>query len=234
MDPEQGPTGHYLLVLALLVVGYLVSALAAGSWVSVLTLLVYVAALALAIHAARLAGPQVWGLRMVLAVGSTATLLVLLIAPGNAVRGAAALWLALVLGATVVLVVRHVLRHQVVTLQTIAGALSAYLLIGMMFAEIYTAMSRLGTVPFFVGSQPADPTTVQYFSFTTLTTLGYGDFTAASNPGRAVAVLEALIGQVFLATLVARLVSSFVPRAPRAAADGERPDRGPTPPQDGR
>ncbi len=235
MDPEQGPTGHYLLVLALLVVGYLVSALAAGSWVSVLTLLVYVAALALAIHAARLAGPQVWGLRMVLAVGSTATLLVLLIAPGNAVRGAAALWLALVLGATVVLVVRHILRHQVVTLQTIAGALSAYLLIGMMFAEIYTAMSRLGTVPFFVGSQPADPTTVQYFSFTTLTTLGYGDFTAASNPGRAVAVLEALIGQVFLATLVARLVSSFVPRAPRAAADGERPDRGPTnPPQDGR
>ena len=193
---------------------------------SVLTLLVYVGALALAIHAARLATPQVWGLRIVLVVGSTATLLVLLIAPENAVRGAAALWLALVLASTVVLVVRHVLRHQVVTLQTIAGALSAYMLIGLMFAEIYNAMSRLGPAPFFAGAQTADPTTVQYFSFTTLTTLGYGDFTAVGDSGRAVAVLEALIGQVFLATLVARLVSSFVPRGPREVPAGERPEPG--------
>jgi voltage-gated potassium channel Kch len=51
--------------------------------------------------------------------------------------------------------------------------------------------------------------TLQYFSFTTLTTLGYGDFTAAGSLGRALAVLEALAGQVFLATLVARLVSAY-------------------------
>jgi hypothetical protein len=51
--------------------------------------------------------------------------------------------------------------------------------------------------------------TFQYFSFTTLTTLGYGDFTAAGDGGRAVAVLEAIIGQMFLATLVARLVAGF-------------------------
>ena len=53
------------------------------------------------------------------------------------------------------------------------------------------------------------PKTFQYFSFTTLTTLGYGDFTAAGDGGRAVAVLEAIIGQMFLATLVARLVAGF-------------------------
>ncbi len=223
MDRRPAPTGHYGIVLALLVVGYLVSAFATSNWVSVVTLLVYVAALVLAIHAARLAGPQVWILRVTLAVGSAATLLVLVFAPENATRGAAALWLALVLGSTVVLVVRHVLRHPVVTVQTIAGALSAYMLIGLMFAEIYTAMSRLGTEPFFAGTQAADPTTVQYFSFTTLTTLGYGDFTAALNAGRAVAVLEALLGQVFLATLVARLVANFVPRVPRETpGDDER------------
>ena len=51
--------------------------------------------------------------------------------------------------------------------------------------------------------------TFQYFSFTTLTTLGYGDFTAAQDSGRAVAVLEAMVGQMFLATLVARLVAGF-------------------------
>ena len=51
----------------------------------------------------------------------------------------------------------------------------------------------------------------QYFSFTTLTTLGYGDFTAAFKGGRAVAMLEAMTGQIFLATLVAKLVATFRP-----------------------
>jgi hypothetical protein len=63
--------------------------------------------------------------------------------------------------------------------------------------------------PFFAGGQPVNSQTLQYFSFTTLTTLGYGDFTAAGSLGRALAVLEALAGQVFLATLVARLVSAY-------------------------
>ena len=62
---------------------------------------------------------------------------------------------------------------------------------------------------FFVNGEPANIRTYQYFSFTTLTTLGYGDFTAGGSFGRAVAVLEALTGQVFLATLVARLVSAY-------------------------
>lgn len=70
-------------------------------------------------------------------------------------------------------------------------------------------MDHLGGGQFFVHGQHASTQTFQYFSFTTLTTLGYGDFTAAGNAGRAVAVLEALTGQVFLATLVARLVAAF-------------------------
>ena len=62
---------------------------------------------------------------------------------------------------------------------------------------------------FFANGQPANTQTFQYFSFTTLTTLGYGDFTAAENGGRSIAVLEAMTGQVFLATLVARLVTAY-------------------------
>jgi ion channel len=219
--PENG---HYEIVLALLVAGYLASALSGSTWVNVLRLVFYVGALVLAIRAARLGGAQVWALRIALTIGSVATLALLVAGGGNQVRGVVALWLALILGATVVLVVRHILRHPVVTLQTIAGALSAYLLIGLMFAEIFTAMSRFTTSPFFAGGQLPDSATLQYFSFTTLTTLGYGDFTAAHNAGRAVAVLEALLGQIFLVTLVARLVSNFgsvVERAPRE----EEPDR---------
>jgi len=220
-EPAAADRGHYGLVLALLVAGYLAGALAADTWVSILTMLLYLGALVLAIRAARLGRPVLWGLRVGATVGSAGSLAVLLSNPGDDIRGAAALWVALILGATVVLVVRHILRHRVVTLQTIAGALSAYLLIGLMFAEIYTGMSRLGTAPFFANGQAPDTATVQYFSFTTLTTLGYGDFTAANNAGRAVAVLEALLGQVFLVTLVARLVSNFGNATARAARSTE-------------
>jgi Ion channel len=123
--------------------------------------------------------------------------------------GAADIWKGLVLLLTAVLIVRRVLARPTITIQSIYGALSAYLIIGLMYAAFYTAIQRLGSGAFFAHSQPANTQTLQYFSFTTLTTLGYGDFTAAGNGGRALAVIEALTGQVFLATLVARLVAGY-------------------------
>jgi Ion channel len=87
-----------------------------------------------------------------------------------------------------------------------------------MFAAFYSTIDHLTVTPFFVNGEAANAQTFQYFSFTTLTTLGYGDFTAASSGGRAVAVMEALVGQVFLATLVARLVAAF-----RAPGEWHRP-----------
>jgi hypothetical protein len=127
-------------------------------------------------------------------------------------EGAAYLWRGLILLITVVLIVRRVLARPTVTVQSIYGALSAYLVVGLMYAAFYAAIQHLGSGEFFAHHQPANTQTLQYFSFTTLTTLGYGDFTAAGNGGRALAVIEALTGQVFLATLVARLVAAF--RAP--------------------
>ena len=127
-------------------------------------------------------------------------------------EGAAYLWRGLILLITVVLIVRRVLARPTVTVQSIYGALSAYLITGLMYAAFYAAIQHLGSGDFFADRQPADTQTLQYFSFTTLTTLGYGDFTAAGNGGRALAAVEALTGQVFLATLVARLVAAF--RAP--------------------
>src|SRR5215469_14286791 len=102
-----------------------------------------------------------------------------------------------------------VLTFGTVTLQSIFGAFSAYLIVGLMFAAFFAAIYHFSGDVFFANNQPGNTQTFQYFSFTTLTTLGYGDFTAADSSGRAVAVLEALTGQVFLATLVARLVAAF-------------------------
>ena len=124
-----------------------------------------------------------------------------------------------------VFIVRRVLARPTVTLQSIYGALSAYLIAGLMFAAFYAAIDHLDAAPFFADRQPASTQTFQYFSFTTLTTLGYGDFTAAGNGGRAIAVIEALAGQVFLATLVARLVAAFREPAEQEQTD-DRADRG--------
>ena len=124
-------------------------------------------------------------------------------------RGTASLWTGVLLLATVVIIVDAVLKLDTVTVQSIYGALSAYLLVGLMFAAFFGAIDGLGGGGFFAQSEPANIRTYQYFSFTTLTTLGYGDFTAGGSFGRAVAVLEALTGQIFLVTLVARLVSAY-------------------------
>jgi hypothetical protein len=132
--------------------------------------------------------------------------------------------MALILLLAVVLIVRRVLARPTVTIQSIYGALSAYLVTGLMFAACYSAMEHLGQAPFFADGQPATTQTFQYFSFTTLTTLGYGDFTAAGSGGRAVAVLEAITGQVYLATLVARLVSAYRASGVPAARDPGRRD----------
>jgi hypothetical protein len=143
-------------------------------------------------------------------IGSAAAVALLLTHASDPAAGAANLWAGLLLLMSVVLTVRRVLAQPTVTIQSIFGAVSAYLIIGLMFATFYAAIDRFGGGGFFVHGTP-DVKTLQYFSFTTLTTLGYGDFTAAGSGGRAVAVIEAMTGQIFLATLVARLVAAFQP-----------------------
>ena len=207
--------GRYGVLLLVLISTYLLSAFSFSKLAGDLQVAAFAAVLLLALRTsrvrrrtARLAG----GVALIGSVAAGAADLT-----GTAAGyGAAEIWKALLLLFTVVLIVRRVLDRPTVTIQSIYGALSAYLIIGLMFAACYGAMEHLGSAPFFAGGQPARTQTLQYFSFTTLTTLGYGDFTAAGNGGRAIAVMEALTGQVFLATLVARLVAAF--RAPTEQA----------------
>lgn len=140
-----------------------------------------------------------------------------------------AIWTTVLLLLTVMVLVRQILLMPSVTLQSIFGAVSAYLIIGMLFAAIYSAIYYLDGRAFFTGNEPGNSATFQYFSFTTLTTLGYGDFTAAEPSGRAIAMIEAMTGQIFLATLVARLVAAFRPAslpAQRTAPDDDNKQAG--------
>ena len=207
-------SGRYGLLLLLLVTTYLISAFTTGDWVDAVQIVVFVGTLMLALRTPLVPRRIARVIVAVVLVGSVVAF-GLALTENDTALGVAQVWTGLVLLATVVTIVRRVLASSSVTLQSIYAALSAYIIIGLMFAAFYGAMNRLGGAAFFANSQPDDIKTFQYFSFTTLTTLGYGDFTAASDAGRAVAVLEAMVGQIFLATLVARLVSAFRPSEPR-------------------
>jgi hypothetical protein len=96
-----------------------------------------------------------------------------------------------------------------VRLDAVKGVLSLYILLGMLFAFTYGAVDRLGGDPFFAGGDPATTSNCLYFSFTTLTTVGFGDLVARSDLGHTLAVFEALIGQIYLVTVVSLIVSNL-------------------------
>jgi ion channel len=205
--PQPGRYGALLIVL---ITGYLLSAFINERWVEALQVVLFTVAMLLALRSAAISRRAVRLVLIAAIIGlpvmfflsfSTAT--------GNEGSGIAAIWTGLVLLAAAVLIVHRVLAFGEVTLQSIYGAISAYMVIGLMFASFFGALDHLIAGHFFANGQTANTQTFQYFSFTTLTTLGYGDFTALQSSGRAVAVLEALTGQIFLATLVARLVAAF-------------------------
>ena len=94
-----------------------------------------------------------------------------------------------------------------VTIHRIQGAVVVYLLIGLIFASLYHSIYLLNGEAAFKGLSSADRKEFMYFSLTTLTTVGYGDISAAIASGRSLSNFEALIGQLYPAILIARLVS---------------------------
>lgn len=110
---------------------------------------------------------------------------------------------------TIVLVFAYVLNGRIVVQDRLAGALSVYLLIGVAFAEVYMLLDGVAPGSFTSGRESLGWPEMMYFSFVTLTTLGYGDITPASTQAEALVAIEAVIGVFYLAVLVAWLVSSL-------------------------
>jgi len=112
-----------------------------------------------------------------------------------------------------VIVLIQVFREGPITIHRIAGAISVYLLIGLMWAFVYQLIALQSPaafkLPASMGTYTADTlqSSLLYFSFVTLTTLGYGDILAVHPSARMLVMLEALTGQLFPAILLARLVS---------------------------
>lgn len=115
----------------------------------------------------------------------------------------------LLLMITPIVVVRRLALRPVITFDTIAGALAAYVQIGLFFAALFQFVSLLTGEPFFTQVTDASPMDYMFFSFVTLTTLGYGDLTPGTDAGQMLSVMEALLGQVFLVTVVALTVTNL-------------------------
>ncbi len=218
---------RYGLLLLLLVCSYVLSAFTTGRYAGGFESLLFIVTLLLALRTSRVRRRTIHLIMGIALVGSVTAAALAIGHATDIGGGIVSIWTALILLLTVGVILRRVLTMGTASLQSIFGAVSAYMIIGLMFASVYAAMSKLESAPFFATGSPADTRTFQYFSFTTLTTLGYGDFTAGTNAGRAVAVMEALGGQIFLATLVARLVAAY--RAPHRSDQTQLPSAGQQP-----
>jgi Ion channel len=106
----------------------------------------------------------------------------------------------------------RLVRESGVAFQAVAGALSIYLLVGLLFASIVGFIAHVESGPYFLqGGNVSDGDRV-YYSFTVLTTTGFGDYTAATPLGHALAVLEMLTGQLYLVTVIGILIGNFAGR----------------------
>lgn len=132
----------------------------------------------------------------------------------TALDGVGFLLVGLVLLMTPVTILRRVLSKDKVDVETLFAAVDVYIIIGIIFAAVFIGLATLihppQHQPFLAQPPPYHPPSdYVYLSFVTLTTVGFGDLTPLTNLARSVVVLEALMGQIFLVTLVARLVSLY-------------------------
>jgi Ion channel len=109
-------------------------------------------------------------------------------------------------------IVRNVRTERAVTLHTLSGVLAIYLLAGMFFSFLFGAVDAVDDGNFFAEVADASRSDFLYFSYVTLSTTGYGDLVPANDVGRMLAVAEALLGQIYLVTIVALIVANLRPR----------------------
>jgi len=116
------------------------------------------------------------------------------------------------LGFLIVILVRRLFRTERVTVDTLSSAISGYFLLGILWSFAYALLLQVDPGAF-RAVEACRASDLFYFSFVTLTTLGYGDVTPVSNTAQTVAVLEAVVGQLYLAITIARLVGLHIAAA---------------------
>jgi hypothetical protein len=110
------------------------------------------------------------------------------------------------------LTVQFIVQSKTVTREVVYAAMLVYLLLAQLWAMVYTFLHRINPASFNLPGGQGDFLIFEYYSFVTLTTLGYGDITPLTKVAKAFAVLEAVVGQLYLVVVVAWFVGMLVAR----------------------
>jgi voltage-gated potassium channel len=125
-------------------------------------------------------------------------------------------------------IIRRVRLHAEINTLTVLAAVCIYVLLGLSFAFTFECVGEFGSGPFFTAHEAGTRSDYTYFSFVTMATVGYGDLTAQGGLGRAFAVTEGLLGQIYLVTTVAALVGNLGgTRTPTEEMAPDRDESGP-------
>jgi voltage-gated potassium channel len=203
----------YGLVLALIVVVFVFTSVAPDSdWADSTLVLLQSLTLVVALWTSGLAQANSW-LSIGLVALATFSAVALLVSGGTFFE-AVVLCLAGVLTiATILTVALGVVDQGQANVKAVTGAVCVYVLIGLLFVFIYGVITVVSSGDFFAQGTDGSRSLRLYFSFVTLATLGYGDYTPAHELGRTLAIVEALFGQLYLVTVIAVLVSRTRGRA---------------------
>ena len=214
---------HYRfgIVLALIIVAvFFVMAAPRGDWARFVSVTLQALVLVAAVIASK--SPP-WVIRLsvaaaILGIAGSAAALFGTGQFGNSAAGLVALLYVLMTPPAIAIGVVNQFREEGgVTIHSMFGVLCLYLLIGLIFAVGFAVIQDISGTGFFT-TEDGGRDDFLYFSYATLTTVGYGDLIAATNLGRALAISEALLGQIYLVTVVALIVGNLRGR-PRVETD---------------
>jgi hypothetical protein len=204
------PADSFGLLFALLLATMLMIAADGDDTVGRVVVLVFAAAATW--QALRASHVQRAVLRLAVAVIPVATLIAVvltLVDNESSAEIVSGMLLLLLVVVSPVAIARSFARNPVVTANTFFAAVSVYLLVAMFFATLYSLIATITGDPFFAQHTDARAVDYLYFSFTTITTTGYGDYTAAGGLGKMTAMIEAIMGQLYLITVVALVVQNL-------------------------
>lgn len=202
-------------LLFLLILLSLVLTAANTTWLKIAAVLVQGGVVLFAFLAAR-AGRRAWRVAVVLVPLAVILGIAGRFGDSRAAETVAAAMNLVLPAAAIVVLGRRIVMEPFVSSRTIIGLLCVYLLIGMTFAATYITIAVVSGEPFFVQTDHAQPVDFTYFSLVTLSTVGYGDLTAANPMPRMLAAIEGLTGQLYLVTVVAVAVSRVRTRRDRS------------------
>ena len=195
----------FLLVLAM----FFSIAVPEGPWALLLTTVVLATALSIAMLVSGVQPKVVRAWLGVAVLGVGVSVLIALTQETRTAGGYLAITSLVLTAATIGAIARRIWQHVEISVLTVLGAVCVYVLIGLSFAFAYEVVGAFGSQPFFALQEAGTRSEYVYFSFITMATVGYGDLAAQGGLGRALAVTEGLLGQIYLVTVVALIVSNL-------------------------